>query len=64
MTHILDPQEVLIALQEDAIDIHTKATYLGNNLSNPATNDEIHGLANYSVMLGSIEEQINQLFNY
>lgn len=60
---LLDNQEVLVALQQDALDIHNRATFLSNNLSSPATNDEIHALANYSIMLSHTENQINFLFN-
>lgn len=55
-------QEVLEALQHDALIIHRMEVYAYNNVIANDIGDQCRAIENYSYALGSIEEQINQLF--
>ena len=61
-THVLSNEEVIEALQADAVEFHKQETFLLNNLSDPPTITEQLALNNYKYILGTIEQQINNLF--
>lgn len=61
-THVLSNEEVIEALQSDAVSIHKQQIFLLNNLSDPPTISEALALNDYSYILGTIEQQINNLF--
>jgi len=61
---VLDPQEVLVALQQDALEVHNRLVFFKNNLPEGKwSEDDCETLMDYSIKLDSIEDQINNLFN-
>lgn len=59
---MISPEEVLLELQQDALIMHEMEVFaINNNISNDV-GDQCRAIQNYSGTLGSIEEQINQLF--
>lgn len=75
-THVLSNQEVIEALQSDAVEIHKQHVFMLNNKPDVITADwvktnsdwsdirldYIEADIEYQYILGSIEHQINQLF--
>ena len=60
--HTLDNQEVIEALQQDAVEIHKQHVFMTNNKPDVITRDYIEADLDFKYILGSIEHQINQLF--
>lgn len=59
---MISPEEVLVALQEDALIMHEMEVFAINNSISNDVGDQCRAIQNYAGALGSIEEQINQLF--
>lgn len=60
---VISNDEVLVALQQDAVELHKRNVYLSNNDFDKVSEfDHVYAMISYDSILISIERQINSLF--